>query len=99
MGLRRLGTESSPDSPLEQAGFELVVPPSFRSCPGRPRDPPRGQIHRRTRCRKRVPAPAPVIPERLSPLSRTRVEEHNHTVVAIVWVPGLFTSNYGVSAY
>jgi hypothetical protein len=26
MGLRRLGTESSPDSPLEEAGFELLVP-------------------------------------------------------------------------
>ena len=26
MGLRRLGTESSPDSPLEGDGFELLVP-------------------------------------------------------------------------
>ena len=26
------------DSPLEEAGFELVVPPSFRSWPGVPRD-------------------------------------------------------------
>src|SRR6202023_539083 len=26
MGLRRLGTESSPDSPLEGSGFELSVP-------------------------------------------------------------------------
>jgi hypothetical protein len=27
-GLHRLGTESSPDSPLEQSGFELWVPPA-----------------------------------------------------------------------
>ena len=29
---------SSPDSPLEERGFELVVPPSFLSWPGRQRD-------------------------------------------------------------
>ena len=28
MGLRRLGTESSPDSLLEQKGFEPLVPPT-----------------------------------------------------------------------
>jgi len=33
-----VATGSSYDSPVEQAGFELVVPPSFRSCPDRPRD-------------------------------------------------------------
>ena len=32
-----VATGSSYDSPVEQAGFELVVPPSFRSCPDRPR--------------------------------------------------------------
>jgi hypothetical protein len=34
MGLRRLGTESSPDSPLERDGFELPVP---RATQGRPK--------------------------------------------------------------
>jgi hypothetical protein len=29
-GLHRLGTESSPDSPLEEAGFEPSVPPRER---------------------------------------------------------------------
>ena len=50
-----LGGPSSPkvkfagDSPLEQAGFELVVPPSFRSCPDRPRDDlDRHKAHRRS---------------------------------------------------
>ena len=61
--------------------------------------PPRGQIIEERGVVSAFPPPAPVIPQRLSPLSPTRVEEHNHTVVAIAWVPGLFTSNYGVSAY